>query len=84
MKSTRSRRPRGGDGGDTVLLAQMLWNALFAVLFVLLMVYVALGTTVVLYISFGVLVFVVVGGIWIYRLHDDIDSRQRYRGVREE
>ena len=66
------------------MLAQMLWNALFAVLFVLLMVYVALGTTVVLYISFGVLVFVVVGGIWIYRLHDDIDSRQRYRGVREE
>ena len=76
MRSGRTRRAPSSRATKE-LLARMLWNLLVATLFVLVLLWIIMGTTVVLYIAFGVLVAVIGLCIFIGRMDDGEEEDMR-------
>ena len=79
MRSSRTRHARGAPSSRATkeLLARMLWNLLVSTLFVLLLLWIIMGTTVVLYIAFGVLAAVI--GLCIYIGRMDAEEEEDMR-----
>ena len=76
MRSNRTRRAPSSRATKE-LLARMLWNLLVATLFVLVLLWIIMGTTVVLYIAFGVLVAVIGLCVFIGRMGDGKEEDMR-------
>ena len=87
MRSSRTRHARGAPSSRATkeLLAQMLWNCLLSTLFILLLVWIIMGTTVVLYIAFGVLAAIIGLCVYIGRMDTDEEEDMRvYDAVHDE